>query len=39
MFIPKESRENMKGYNYSREDFIELLYLKYYKKMDYENYN
>ena len=30
MFIWAESRENMKGYSYSRSDFIELLYHKYF---------
>ena len=30
MFIWAKSRKAMKGYSYSREDFIELLYLKYF---------
>ena len=29
MFISTKPRENMKGYSYSREDFIELLSKKY----------
>ena len=36
MFIWAESRKAMKGYSYSREDFIELLYHKFCKM---ENYN
>ena len=30
VFIPTESRENMKGYSYSREDYLELLVNKYF---------
>lgn len=30
MFIPTKSRESMKGYSRSRQDFIEILYHKFY---------
>ena len=35
MFIPTESREAMKGYSWSRSDFLELLYSKYKNMEEY----